>query len=156
MQAGSCYINRDLTAAISIAGGFLSGADQEKYWLDEGVKFAGFYAIGRRLSPKRLVSRFLESRTGCPVELADIGAGDDVLDVGCGASVHIQTFAPRCRSIVGIDYSAGMIMEATNTLCGGRPGCCRLSVADAHHIPFRKERFTRVISMGVLGHVASP
>ncbi len=36
----------------------------------------------------------------------------DVLDLGCGIGRLTAALAPRCRSVLGLDVSAGMVMEA--------------------------------------------
>ena len=45
-------------------------------------------------------------------------AGADVLDVGCGIGRVAAALAPRCRSIVAIDVSPGMVAEAQARLAG--------------------------------------
>ncbi len=42
--------------------------------------------------------------------------GADVLDVGCGIGRVAAALAPRCRSIVALDVSAGMVAEARTRL----------------------------------------
>lgn len=41
-----------------------------------------------------------------------IGADRDVLDLGCGIGRVAGALAPRCRSVLGLDLSPGMIAEA--------------------------------------------
>ncbi len=38
--------------------------------------------------------------------------GDDVLDIGCGIGRMAEALAGRCRSVLGLDVSAGMVAEA--------------------------------------------
>ena len=38
--------------------------------------------------------------------------GLDVLDLGCGIGRVAEALAPRCRSVLGLDVSAGMVAEA--------------------------------------------
>ena len=40
------------------------------------------------------------------------GRGMDVLDLGCGIGRMAVALAPRCRSVLGLDVSAGMVAEA--------------------------------------------
>ena len=42
-------------------------------------------------------------------------ADADVLDLGCGIG-RVGGVAPRCRSVLGLDVSAGMVAEATRRL----------------------------------------
>ena len=44
----------------------------------------------------------------------------DVLDLGCGIGRVAAVLAPRCRSVLGLDVSPGMVAEATRRL-GGLP-----------------------------------
>lgn len=132
-------------------------ADRSKgYWRREAASFADFYGRIGSHSPKRLVSRFLESRTARLVALADIGPTDSVLDLGCGSGVHMMIFAPACERIVGLDVSSDMISKAEEELAGLRAANWELQVGDAHHLPFSDETFSWVISMGLLDYVSSP
>ncbi len=42
----------------------------------------------------------------------------DVLDLGCGIGRMAEALAPRCRSIIGLDVSAGMVAEAQRRHAG--------------------------------------
>ncbi|GAC1345521.1 MAG: class I SAM-dependent methyltransferase [Acetobacteraceae bacterium] len=42
--------------------------------------------------------------------------GADVLDLGCGIGRVAAALAPRCRSVLGLDVSAGMVAEARRRL----------------------------------------
>ena len=44
--------------------------------------------------------------------------GADVLDLGCGIGRMAGALAPRCRSILGLDVSAGMVAEARRRHAG--------------------------------------
>ncbi len=46
--------------------------------------------------------------------------GMDVLDLGCGIGRVAVALAPRCRSVLGLDVSAGMVAEARRR-CAGLP-----------------------------------
>ena len=45
-------------------------------------------------------------------------AGSDVLDLGCGIGRVAAAVAPRCRSVLGLDVSAGMVAEARRRHAG--------------------------------------
>lgn len=47
-----------------------------------------------------------------------LGSGRDALDLGCGIGRFLVALAPRVRSIVGLDISAGMVAEATRRTAG--------------------------------------
>ncbi len=55
------------------------------------------------------------SAPGAPAPVAD------VLDLGCGIGRLAVELAPRCRSVLGLDVSAGMVAEARRR-CGHLPG----------------------------------
>ena len=44
--------------------------------------------------------------------------GMDVLDLGCGIGRVAAVLAPRCRSVLGLDVSAGMVAEARRRCAG--------------------------------------
>jgi SAM-dependent methyltransferase len=47
--------------------------------------------------------------------------GADVLDLGCGFGRVAAALAPRCRSVLGLDVSAGMVAEARRRHAGRLP-----------------------------------
>ena len=61
-----------------------------------------------------------------------IGPECDVLDLGCGIGRVAAALAPRCRSVLGIDISPGMIAEARR-----RHTCpnVRFAVTDGRELP---------------------
>jgi len=131
--------------------------DSRDYWERDSVKFTSHYSPqASRFSPKQLVGSFLNARTRHLLTMADAGPGDAVLDVGCGHGVHVKLFSPRCRSIVGIDYSSQMIASAEEH-CRDLPARnWDFRVGDAHELPFPDASFDCVLSVGLLDYVASP
>ena len=90
----------------------------------EGVaRIAAFFDRAVRHSPEASVALY---SLGDPVILAAATAeivawleaesllrqGADVLDLGCGIGRVAAALAPRCRSVLGLDVSAGMVAEA--------------------------------------------
>lgn len=79
----------------------------------------------------------------CGVEMAQVRADDDLLDVACGTGDFARAFAghaPGPRSVTGTDFAAGMLARAA-----ARPVFdivwCR---ADAERLPFADEAFSVV------------
>lgn len=134
----------------------MANTDSKSYWQNEAGRFAALYGAGKRLSPKRFVGSFLDARTKLMTRLAEIGANDTALDLGCGSGVHVKLFSPRCKSIVGLDYSAQMI-AAAEAQCQDLPTRnWSFKVGDAHEIPFADASFDWILSMGLLDYVSSP
>jgi SAM-dependent methyltransferase len=94
----------------------------------EGIAvIAGFFDDAVRHSPEASVALY---SLGDPLILAAATAeivawlhaegllppGADVLDVGCGIGRVAAALAPRCRSVLGLDVSAGMVGEARRRL----------------------------------------
>jgi SAM-dependent methyltransferase len=92
------------------------------------VDFSGA-EIPNHLSPE-LLSHFPKART----------AGDLVLDLGCGTSLHRGVCERAGFTYVGLDYS--------------NPGAPMLG--DAHALPFRDQSFDFVLSIAVLEHIQYP
>ena len=135
----------------------MSESSGDRYWQHESDKFASLYnPQACRLSPKRLVSSFLGARAKHLLTLADVTPNDAVLDVGCGSGVHVKLFSPRCRSIVGIDYSSQMIATAKEQLRDIPTRNWDLKVGDAQALPFPDSSFDWILSMGLLDYVSSP
>ena len=126
------------------------------YWKKEAGSFDAFYSDGSRFSPKAFVSRFLNVRTEKLLGLADIDTQSRLLDVGCGSGVHTGIFAPLCEHIEGIDFSEQMVEAARHRMLESGAKNWNLQVGDAQDLPFEKESFDWVISMGLLDYVSSP
>lgn len=127
----------------------------DEYWHREADKFAGHYVPAKQSWLARFVSRFLDRRTEILSSLAQFKKDAHILDLGCGSGVHVRRFAPHCRRIVGIDYSARMIEIAEKELAGLKPRNWEFIQGDAAEIPFPNESFDGVISMGLLDYVKS-
>jgi ubiquinone/menaquinone biosynthesis C-methylase UbiE len=131
--------------------------DSRDYWQRDAAKFVSHYGSrAGRYSPKQLVGSFLNARTRHLLAMADVGPSDAVLDVGCGHGVHVKLFAPRCRSIVGVDYSSQMIAAAEEHCRDLPTRNWEFGVGDAHTLPFPDASFDCILSIGLLDYVASP
>jgi ubiquinone/menaquinone biosynthesis C-methylase UbiE len=85
------------------------------------------------------------------MELCHVGAGQYILDVGCGAGVTPCFIAKRygCR-VVGVDISEGMIARSRER--AKREGVAdrvEFRVADAQDLPFEDDLFDAVITESV-------
>lgn len=87
------------------------------------------------------------------LELAAIGAGDRLLDLGTGTGAVLARLAARAdapREAVGVDRLASMLAAA-----GGLPLAWRLLRADATALPFPNESFD-VVTAAYLLHLLEP
>jgi len=102
---------------------------EERYWW-----YVGMRRIARRVAPG----------------LFRLGAGERLLDVGCGTGANLADMAPPGGDVrgVGLDLSC----EALR-LCRRR-GLSRLVLGRAEALPFRSGVFSGVSCREVLGHVA--
>ncbi len=75
--------------------------------------------------------------------------GKVVLDVGCGMGRYSDVASRYDAEVVGIDLSYSI--EAAQENLGMRPNV-HLAQADLFHVPFRKNSFDYIFSMGVLHH----
>jgi ubiquinone/menaquinone biosynthesis C-methylase UbiE len=91
-------------------------------------------------------------------ERLDLGAGDKVLDVGCGLGDDIRGLAGLVGltgHVIGVDSSQTLLAE-----CRRRSADVQFPVrvvaADAHHLPFAKNLFTACRTDRVLQHLRNP
>ncbi len=70
----------------------------------------------------------------------------DVLELGCGTGLILDRVRGRCRTLVGVDISRGMLERAASR------GHVVLQ-ASVDRLPFRSESFDVVFSFKVLAHV---
>ena len=106
----------------------------DDYWKGAVAEYASLYSV-KEMSVKRFVSGFLDSRTDTLLELLDVPPDPVLLDLACGTGAHMALLAPRCREIVGVDYSAPMLKVAEEQLSRLNLDNWRLEQADAHDLP---------------------
>lgn len=86
------------------------------------------------------------------VDLSDPQPGWNVLDVGTGPGHVAMTFAPHVRSVVGIDITPEMLVEA-ETLCKERGiSNVEFKLASSMDIPFEDGKFNIVICRRAAHH----
>jgi ubiquinone/menaquinone biosynthesis C-methylase UbiE len=81
----------------------------------------------------------LELVAGCP--------GGRVLEVGCGTGHWLEFLAGRGFAVAGVDASAGMLQLARS-----RVSRALLAEGRAECLPWRRERFHRVICINAVHH----
>ena len=105
------------------------------------------YASDRNLRARLRLWEAQEPRFdlyGWVLGLADIGAGDAVIDVGCGNGAYLPQVTALGGLPVGVDLSAGMLRAVTH-----RP----VVAASAEHLPFRGATFDIALAPHMLYHV---
>ena len=78
--------------------------------------------------------------------------GRRFLDAGCGMGRHLEVVVRAGGKAIAFDLSDG-IERAKNLLSGYD---CKIFKADIYNLPFEKEQFDFVYSIGVLDHTADP
>jgi len=76
-----------------------------------------------------------------------------VLDAGCGMGKHMEVVARAGVKVIGFDLSDGV--KRANSLVSKYDGVYVLQ-ADLYYLPFRKEKFDFIYSIGVLDHTPDP
>lgn len=84
--------------------------------------------------------------------LAELNAGQSVLDVGCGTGSLLAIWRTRGCVVHGIDKSAAMLNVARRKL----GDAARLYVGDATRMPFDDAEFDRVTAMLTLHEMRQP
>jgi ubiquinone/menaquinone biosynthesis C-methylase UbiE len=85
------------------------------------------------------------------------GAGEQVLDAGCGTGNYAVALARAGFQVTGIDYAAGMLARAgakVRQAPAGSLSFCRASLDRV--LPFPEDRFDHVLCVSVIQAVADP
>lgn len=78
------------------------------------------------------------------LRLASPAASDRALDVATGTGFTALALAPRCRSVIGVDFTAGMIREACALRAARGAANILFCLGDAEALPFRDGAFDLV------------
>lgn len=99
----------------------------------------------------QVVARLTGAANRWMVELLEAGAGDRVLDVGCGPGLAVADAAARGGRVVGVDASPTMVGHARRrNRAAIRRGQVEIHHADATRLPFPDASFSKVGSLNSL------
>lgn len=104
-----------------------------------------------------VVARLTGEANAWMVDLLEAGAGDCLLDVGCGPGLAVASAAARGSCAVGVDASPTMVRHAgRRNRHFIRRGQVEVHQADATRLPFPDASFTKVGSLNSLQYWADP
>jgi len=88
------------------------------------------------------------------LELLNVARNSKVLDVGCGTGLLFSHVAAEVQTVVGVDISAKLLLQAKKRTRKFRN--VHLIQADADHIPFKNNHFTVVFAFTMLQNLPEP
>lgn len=97
-----------------------------------------------------------EEATRLLIDLAQIGADDEVLDVACGPGLVACAMAPHARHVIGVDLTPAMIDQARALQTQRRLLNLEWHVGDVSALPFASDRFSVVVTRYSLHHFVDP
>jgi ubiquinone/menaquinone biosynthesis C-methylase UbiE len=101
-----------------------------------------------------ITSRWRDPVQRASLDALHIGAGDRLLDVGCGTGAASRSAASVAASVVGIDLSPEMIRQAQQLARGFAN--VHFEIADSEHLPFEDGAFTAVLCSNSFHHYPDP
>jgi ubiquinone/menaquinone biosynthesis C-methylase UbiE len=90
------------------------------------------------------------------IDLADIAAGADIVDVACGRGAVLLAAAPKAKTLTGIDMSPGMIDLAGADLRAAGVANVDLRVMDAEQLAFAEASFDVLTAAFLLFFLPNP
>jgi len=120
----------------------------DHYWKKKSGTWAGLYS---NISPTTF---FLKARYRKILPFLQDVKGKKVLDVGCGNGVFMKEVIKRGGTVVGIDYSADMLKEATKELENYDRRSYKLLVANAVKLAFPNASFHLVLASGLTDYLS--
>jgi demethylmenaquinone methyltransferase/2-methoxy-6-polyprenyl-1,4-benzoquinol methylase len=88
------------------------------------------------------------------LELLNVARNSNVLDVGCGTGLLFSHVATEAQTIVGVDISGKLLLQAKKRARNLRN--VHLVQADADHMPFKDNYFSVVFAFTVLQNMPDP
>jgi ubiquinone/menaquinone biosynthesis C-methylase UbiE len=88
------------------------------------------------------------------LEHLNITRNSRVLDVGCGTGLFFNQVAAETRTVVGVDISRKLLLQAQER--GHQFQNVHLVQADADHLPFKNNYFNVVFAFTVLQNMPKP
>jgi len=88
------------------------------------------------------------------LDLFDVGAGDRVLDVGCGTGFATAGLLEHTERVHGLDQSPHQLERAFEKF--GTRGAVRFALGDAERLPYRDDAFDGVWSSGSIEYWPDP
>jgi demethylmenaquinone methyltransferase/2-methoxy-6-polyprenyl-1,4-benzoquinol methylase len=88
------------------------------------------------------------------LELLNVTRSSKVLDVGCGTGLLFRHVAAEAQTVVGMDISGKLLLQAKKRARNFRN--VHLVQADADHIPFKHNYFSVVFAFTVLQNLPEP
>jgi SAM-dependent methyltransferase len=88
---------------------------------------------------------------GAVYDLPLIGAGERVLELGCGNGKTFSALLEKKCEVVGIDFSSTAAILCRSLVQKTAPG--EIALADICHLPFADASFDMVIAFHVIGHL---
>jgi len=89
-------------------------------------------------------------------DMAEPGINDRVLDAACGPGTYALRFAPRVRSVIGLDYTPAMLQKARTMAAESGVANASFSRGDVTAIPFSDHSYDIVTCGFAIHHLAQP
>jgi ubiquinone/menaquinone biosynthesis C-methylase UbiE len=90
------------------------------------------------------------------MKMLDLQPNDLLLEAGCGTGRMTLRFAAACKDQMAVDFSFESLRVCRRKLVAAGVRNVDLVQADVCALPFRSERFDRVVSCQVLEHIPTP
>jgi ubiquinone/menaquinone biosynthesis C-methylase UbiE len=132
-----------------------SGSDLQAYKLLDSASYDDVTE-----SFESLTDRFTRPIARRLAEIAKLGRGERVLDVGCGTGVvtrHAAQLVGETGHVIGVDLSQGMLRKAQDLLAAdGLEARVTLQHGDAERIALPDASVDKVVSLYALRHFPNP
>lgn len=124
----------------------MSSISQAEYWNTAGA--------ARWVQQRTIYDALFHAHGEAALDAAGIGAGQSVLDVGCGCGTTTLSIATRVGAAglaVGVDISGPMVDVARKRAVAAGVDNVRFEVGDAQIVPLAQNRYDAVVSrLGIM------
>jgi 2-polyprenyl-3-methyl-5-hydroxy-6-metoxy-1,4-benzoquinol methylase len=144
----------DRALATALGASFVDVADELRTYYEGRARELDELAFTYE-HPEPYKRFFYGTRFRVVLEALDPGAGEQILEIGCGSGYYTRELVQRGAAVTATEFAPSALAQARRYL-GESAGEVDLRIEDAQRLSFADESFDKVLLSEVIEHVPEP